>query len=394
MIALRVRALDLLRSELRALGVEHDELTQRLGSGQSAHLPSEPLYSARGEGAAGAPGEGGTARGEEGVKGGAALLSPPRPPLLRRGSSAEAATIAAIAAAAAADALEQSGTEGTQPGSEGTQPGSEGTQQSRLRRRRLYALALLAAVAALRVRETRQLCQVWASPEKLYTHLVAADPTDAPMLQALASLLIDSTDPANHERAESLLRQSLVAEPNSGAGYNQLGLLLKRAKRNADAEAAYAQAIEVAPREGPAYVNWGNLLLDHNNNNPLTKPLDSQDVLTRAAELLTTGVELLPNNAPALNSLAVALKGLGRLDEARAHYEEAISLRPDSASFQHNLALLFMQQGFDTRKPLPEAQSLRALAKQHFEAALALQPAHVGARQNLASLIARTRPPR
>jgi Flp pilus assembly protein TadD len=231
----------------------------------------------------------------------------------------------------------------------------------------------------LRVRESRQLCAAWASPARLYAHLLEIDPHDAPMLEALAAVEVDEGRP---DAAESLLRAALELAPESGAAHNQLGLVRKRAGALAEAEEHFQRAIELAPRDGSAYVNLANMLLD------------GQRERARAAELLRVAVTLLPRNAPALNSLAVALKGIGQLDEARDAYKRAIALRPTAAAFHHNLGLLHLQEGMDTRKPKEEAAGARARARELFETALRLQPGHVSARQNLASLIARTTPPR
>ncbi|KAG8464315.1 hypothetical protein KFE25_003378 [Diacronema lutheri] len=252
----------------------------------------------------------------------------------------------------------------------------------RARARALLVALCGAVVCAARVRETRALCAAWASPAALYKHLLALEPHDAPMLEALGSVLMDADRPDERARAEGVLRRALELAPESGAGHNQLGLLLKRSGRLAEAERAFSRAITLAPGDGSAHVNLANLLID------------GQRELARAVELLSASVELLPRNAPALNSLAVALKGLGRLDEARGAYERAIALRPDSAAFRTNLGMLHMQRGFDPRLALPDAQRERARARELFQAALRLQPTHVGAQQNLALLLARTRPPR
>ena len=140
------------------------------------------------------------------------------------------------------------------------------------------------------------------------------------------------------------------------------------------AQEAFERAITLAPREGSAYVNLGNILLD------------ARRELGRAVELLTTGVKLLPRNAPALNSLAVALKSLGRFDEATAVYARAIALQPAHAALHYNLGLLHAQRAMDARAPPSAAAEACARARELFGVTLRLQPSHVGAKQSLASL--------
>lgn len=385
-VAARARSLALLSAELRALGVEHDGLVARL-RGLGKHLPPcrATLPAGCGAGArtgAGAAHAAGTAA-DASVPAAADSQVAVAAATLAAGSAAPTAAAwhapAAAAPAAAAPAAAMPSTAASAPPSSAP---PHLLARSRQVWRRSVPLLLLALWCGLRVRETRRLCAVWAAPAALYAHLVELDPTDAPMLEALGAVVMESAEPAAHARAEALFHEALAIAPESAGAHNQLGLLLKRAGKVGEAEGHFQAAIELAPRDGSAYVNLGNLFLD------------GQRDLGRAADLLSTAVQLLPRNAPALNSLAVALKGLGRLDEARAMYERAIELRPASAPFRYNLGLLHMQIGFDTSRPLPEAQSARASAKEAFEAALRIQPTHLGAQQNLASLIARTRPPR
>jgi protein O-mannosyl-transferase len=83
------------------------------------------------------------------------------------------------------------------------------------------------------------------------------------------------------------------------------------------------------------------------------------------------------DNAEAENNLATALALQRRFDEAFAHYEAALKLRPLSPSAQCNFGIVLAQQG----RRLDEA-------RRHLLIALELQPANVPAHYHLASLAA------
>jgi tetratricopeptide (TPR) repeat protein len=85
----------------------------------------------------------------------------------------------------------------------------------------------------------------------------------------------------------------------------------------------------------------------------------------------------LPSNARAHASYANDLRVLGRLEEARRHYEEAVRLAPDVADWRANLGTFYMERG----------ELERAIAE--LERAVALAPGHWIALQNLGSAYAR-----
>jgi Flp pilus assembly protein TadD len=79
-----------------------------------------------------------------------------------------------------------------------------------------------------------------------------------------------------------------------------------------------------------------------------------------------------PNAAGPLNTLGTVLQALGRHDEARRAYEQAVDLDPSAAYALNNLCYLFVVQG--------NAGAGQAACRQ----ALALEPALAVARNNLA----------
>ena len=56
-------------------------------------------------------------------------------------------------------------------------------------------------------------------------------------------------------------------------------------------------------------------------------------------------IALRPDYAPAYNNLGAVLRAAGRLDDAVARYQQALAIRPDFASASYNLANALLEQG-------------------------------------------------
>jgi tetratricopeptide (TPR) repeat protein len=87
-------------------------------------------------------------------------------------------------------------------------------------------------------------------------------------------------------------------------------------------------------------------------------------------------LSLRPDFADAHNNLGVALAAQGRIDDAVAHYERALVLKPDCADAHGNLGAVLAAKG------------RIADAVIHCERALLLNPGHVGIHYNLAVALA------
>ena len=135
--------------------------------------------------------------------------------------------------------------------------------------------------------------------------------------------------------------------------------VLHQAGRLADAEAAYARVLAVAPDDLTALVNAGAVALARGD---LPLAIGRFQRVVRAA----------PHNAIAFANLGLALVNAGREDEALAALDRALTLKPEFAQAHNNrgLALLRLQRPAE------------ALAS--FERALALDPHYVDAAMNLA----------
>ena len=82
-----------------------------------------------------------------------------------------------------------------------------------------------------------------------------------------------------------------------------------------------------------------------------------------------------PQNARAHNNLGNALKQAGKIEEAIAHYEQALRIKPDYAEAPYNLGIALGQVG----------KNEEAIA--HYEQALRIKPDYAGAHNNLGNAL-------
>jgi tetratricopeptide (TPR) repeat protein len=120
-------------------------------------------------------------------------------------------------------------------------------------------------------------------------------------------------------------------------------------------------------------------------------------------------IALRPDYAPGYNNLGAALRAAGRLDEAVARYQQALELKPDFASASYNLANAQLEQGkagdsvesfrrsLDANPNSVEAHNNlgialanrgdRSAAIAEFRAALAIDERSVHAHRNLGNML-------
>lgn len=113
------------------------------------------------------------------------------------------------------------------------------------------------------------------------------------------------------DKAAQQYRAALSIKPNSGLASN-LGLVLDRAGKEAEAAAAYEQAIRLDSGNASA---WNNLAQQHMRNGRYEDALD-------AAE---NAAKLNPKLAPAHNVLAICSYMLGDMEAYEQHYRRAVS---------------------------------------------------------------------
>lgn len=174
---------------------------------------------------------------------------------------------------------------------------------------------------------------------------------------------------------------------------------LQKAGQWAQAEAVYASVLQADPGHPDALNLYGCLC-------------DANGQTEKGADLVRRATEGNPVAYPYFFNLANMLAKLGKTDEAEAHYQTAIALRPDYAQAHNNLGLLKSQRGdlASARKCFERAiECLPTYADPHFHLgmqyraeknlnaavaalrrAISLRPDHADAHYNLAITYAET----
>lgn len=211
-------------------------------------------------------------------------------------------------------------------------------------------------------------------------------------LKALFDQALQAERGGDWQLAEAIYRDVIAREPDRFAAQNNLGNLLARAGRSADALACFHEALRLNPNLLATHVNLGNLQLDLGNvalarssfERALQLDGNSAAALVGLGRiLLDTGqneaalqtfhraAQLEPDSPAVHCSLGTALHDLRRFDEAAASLERAIGLQPNLAAAHYNLGRTLFSQG-------------KLAAAQHScEEALRLKPDYVLAHNNL-----------
>lgn len=124
-------------------------------------------------------------------------------------------------------------------------------------------------------------------------------------------------DPEHWEEAIEAYRRVVAIDPSYAAAWNNLGLLLHRIGKYAEARTAYAAALAQDPRCCEAAYNLGSLDEDEGH-------------LEDAIAQYRCALALSPDYADAHFNLAAALARAGRTVEAAPHWQRYLAL--DSAS--------------------------------------------------------------
>ncbi|MBC7984123.1 MAG: tetratricopeptide repeat protein [Candidatus Obscuribacterales bacterium] len=217
-------------------------------------------------------------------------------------------------------------------------------------------------------------------------------PGNAAVIHLLGLVRKDSGDFGS---GEQLLRESIRLDPRQADFHANLGNLLKRLERPAEAERAYRTALSLNPVHRTA-------------RHELAAVLNEQGRYTEAEAECRIFLTNYPEDAQAWCLLGVALSDQERLTEAETAYRKALTLAPDYPLAHHNLGsvLARMERAEESLGALSRAQALgvqgfeitfnrgRALlqlyradeAEQAFAEAVALNPRHAQAQMNLAQL--------
>lgn len=158
--------------------------------------------------------------------------------------------------------------------------------------------------------------------------------------------------------AEAGYRAVLDREPGHPHANNNLGILLRSARRWDDAIACYRRAIAAAPEDAGVRGNLGCLLSDLGH-------------AKEAVSLLASALALRPDYAEGLFNFSTALRTLGNPAAGQRACERAVRVRPDFPEAHANLGD-FLKGGGEL-----------SVAVEHFQVALRLRPTMIEALNNL-----------
>lgn len=138
--------------------------------------------------------------------------------------------------------------------------------------------------------------------------------------------------------AEEQIAQALKLDPQSSSAYLAKGMVAAvrfiregSAQAEADAEAAYKRAVDLAPRDPEALSLYGDFLAPR-------RPQEAVTYLRRA-------LEVDPLDRIANNALAGSLAATGRLDEAEQRLRSNIELFPEFIDAKEQLGDVLIEQG-------------------------------------------------
>ena len=122
------------------------------------------------------------------------------------------------------------------------------------------------------------------------------------------------------------------------------------------------RAIELRPRFAEAYLNLGSVLT-------------RQEKFADAIAALDEAIRLKPELPEAHNNLGIALAEEAKFDQATASYRRALALKADNADALYNLGIALLKQG------------MVASAIDQFEQSLELRPDYAEAHHNRAAAL-------
>lgn len=151
------------------------------------------------------------------------------------------------------------------------------------------------------------------------------------------------------EEALELCHTTLAEEPDDAEMHNALGGLLGRSDRDAEADTAYAAAMDGGPSAAYYYALYQRAQLrtggslyrapgGQGNHEP--NPWGEEEALEFLDEYLAEAprAELMPSRADAHWRRGVALESLERVDQARAAYQNCLGLEPEHKGAKQALA--------------------------------------------------------
>jgi tetratricopeptide (TPR) repeat protein len=144
--------------------------------------------------------------------------------------------------------------------------------------------------------------------------------------QALGQIGSCLGDLGRFVEAESFLRRALTRVDDALTHYN-LGFVLTRLDRLADAKVEYGRTLDRNPNHVQAHINLAAVLV-------------RQGQLDQASRELGRTLEIEPENAAARTNLGLLLAQQGHLEQARREFQEALRINPQQREAQDALRAL------------------------------------------------------
>lgn len=226
--------------------------------------------------------------------------------------------------------------------------------QGRERKWRRPALVGAGMLAGLCVFASHHQTRIWRDDFVFFDELLRRlPPTSHYRSVALLKLGNAHADAGDDPKAEACYREALALNPDTTfvqLPYN-FGNVLARQGRWAEAEAAYAKAVAVAPRHLAARNNYGIALA-------------KQEKFAAAFAQFEEALRLKPDSADTHLNYGIALAAKGELDRAVEQLNRALQLNPQSADAHAQLAEVLTKQGNaeQARQHAAEADRLRMVS--------------------------------
>lgn len=253
-------------------------------------------------------------------------------------------------------------------------------------------------VAAVQAHEAGDLLRA----RSLYESVLALAPEQADALHLLGVI---ADQEGRQEEAVALIRRAIALAPQAAAFQGNLGTALLGMGDMAAAEAAYRQALVLDPFYVEAHVNLGNLLrrkgdveaaaaqyrlaLGHDARNAdalfgLAGLLVDGGQHEEAIRYLALAIQIRPQVAGFRDLTALALRHLGRYDDAILQHRKALTFAPDNPVYRENYATTLVK----TTKPAAYRE-----AAGEFEQILKEYPDRITALFGLGSVLIKAQDP-
>jgi Tfp pilus assembly protein PilF len=209
-------------------------------------------------------------------------------------------------------------------------------------------LLLLAFLAGIQVR-------YWHDSMTLFERTLSVTSNNMLMQNQLGSVL---NRQGKHAEAIRHFDEALRIKPDYFHALANMARVLRQQGQTAEAIGFYRRALKVRPDSVKAHMQLALLLVKEEKGD-------------EALEQFHEAMELAPNDPDVRTNLGLMLARQGKFAEATAQLSEALRLEPNSADAHNNLGLVLLMAG-QPEKSLP-----------HFSAALRLKPNFTAASDNL-----------